>query len=924
MKKLLVPILATVVVVGAGGAWYVFGHTGDPIKNARLLLQKGDMRGAQIELRNAIKADPNNAEAHVRLAQLQLQNSDPIAAEKELKVARELKYEPKAIVPLLAQSFLAQQRFAEVLSEVQVDQTDPAEGARTLVLRAMAQIGLEKIIDARASLDEAQRLMPDNQDAALTLARISIIEKDLAGAERQVDRTLALNDKRADALVLKGQLRAAKGDHAAALDYLERAVAAAPGSMGMLLERANEYLVAGLDLKARADVNKVLATEPQNGGAVYLEMVLLIRAGRYADADLDLGKLASVIQRFPRGQYFQALIKSNLGQTEQAVDAALRYMTQVPDDLDGARLLARIELGAQRPERAVAVLTKAIAAGAMTAETLDLLGRAYAIQGKAQLASQTFQEASALAPASSEILTRLASTRMQLGDTPGATTALEKALDLRPAQPNAGEALVATALSSGEADKAEAALDRLRLQSGDTEAVGILAGMVKLARMDLEGARAQFDATAQKFPASNTARVNLGKVLMLLNRKPEAEEVFDGLLAKNRADLEALAPLMQALVQQDKLPQAIAVVQAARVAAPTNPALTAALVDLYVKAKEPRKALEVLHQALESGVPPPVLLAAQARAQAADGDVSSAKTTYRQILAGAPLDLAARRALVELSLNSNDADGAEEALQEGLKLSPGNLGIMNTLIFAAQRKSGITGALTMADELRRDPANLPASTVIKGDTYMGARRYGDAAAAFAAELKTNPSTALMLRTAGALASGGGQEQAAQQLRAWIAQRPEDADAAQMLASLDISAGRSQDAEQHLQTVLNKRPNDAVALNNLAWVYQTKGDPRARSMAQRAHILSPTGETSDTLGWILTKEGAASEALPLLQAAAVQRPNDKTVKFHLASALNATGKRDEAAQALDGILNDAADFDDRGAAKALLERIKARK
>jgi len=921
MKKLLTPIVITVVAIAAGGGWYLFGHTGDPIKNARLLLQKGDMRGAQIELRNAIKTDPNNAEAHMRLAQLQLQNSDPIAAEKELKVAAELKYDSKAIVPLLAQSYLAQQRFADVLAEVKVDQTDPAEGARTLVLRAMAQIGLEKIVDARASLSEAQRLMPENQDAALTLARVSIMEKDIAGAERQVDRVLALNDKRADALVLKGQLRAAKGDNAAALDYLEQAVVVAPSSMGMLLERANQYLVAGQDVKARADVAKVLATEPQNGGAIYLDMVLLIRAGRYADADLDLVKLASVIQRFPRGQYFQALIKSNLGQTEQAVDAAMRYMTQVPDDLDGVRLLARVELGAQRPERAVAVLTKAIAAGAVTAETLDLLGRAYAIQGKAQLAASTFQEASALAPASSEILTRLASTRLQLGDTPGATVALEKALDLRPAQPNAGEALVAAALSSGDAERAEAALDRLRQQAGDTEAVGILAGMVRLARMDLEGAREQFETTAKKFPNSNAAKINLGKVLMLQNRKPEGELVFDDLLAKNPADLEALAPLMQALVQQDKLPQAVAIMQAARAAAPNNPALTAALVDLHIKAKEPRKALDVLHQALENGVPPPVLLAAQARAQVADSDVGSAKTTYRQILAGAPLDLEARRALVELCLNSNDPDGAKEALQEGLKLSPGNLGIMNTLIFAEQRKSGITGALALADELRRDPANLPASSVIKGDAYMGVRRYADAAAAFTTELKANPSTALMLRTAGALASGGGQEQAAQQLRAWIAQRPDDADATQMLASLDISAGRAQDAEQHLQTVLNKRPNDAVALNNLAWIYQTKGDPRARALAQRAHILAPSGETSDTLGWIMTKEGAAMEALPLLQAAALQRPNDKTVKFHLASALNAMGKRDEATQALDGILNDAADFDDRNAARALLERIK---
>jgi len=901
MKKLLIPIIAAVVAIMAGGSWYVFGRSNDPIKNASYLLAKGDMRGAQIELRNAIKANPKNAEAHVRLAQLQLQGSDPVAAEKELKLARELKYDAKMVTPLLAQSYLAQQRFADVLSEIKTDGAHPVDDAKLLMLRAVAQIGLQDIPGARASLAEAQRLAPDNQDAPVTAARVFVIEKDLAGAERQIDRALAINDQRADALVLKGQLLAAKGDSAGALGYLERAVAAAPNAPGMRLERANQYLASGQDAKARADIDKVLAFQPQNGGAIYLDMVLKLRAGRYTDADVALETLMPVIDRFPRGRYFQALIKANLDQTEQAADAALRYVAQSPDDLEGVRLLARVELGARRPERAVAALVKAVAAGAGDAQTLDLLGRAYAVQGKTPEAANSFREAAALAPTNPAILTRLASAEMQLGDTLGATATLEKSLELAPAQPNAGEALVAAALGAGDTDKAQAALDRLRKQNGDTEAVGLLTGMVKLARMDLEGARAQFAGVAKQFPESRLGRLNLAKVLLLQDRRLEAEAVLDGLLAANRADAPALGTLLQALVQDNKLPQAIAAVEAARVAEPSNPALTAALVDLHIRAKEPKKALEVLHKALADGVPPPILLAAQARAQVADGDVSSAKVTYRQILAGTPGDQETRRALVEVSLNSNDADSAKQALREGLKLSPGNLGMMNTLISMEQRSGGIAAALALADELRRDPANMPAASVIKGDAYMAVRRFGDAAAAFSAELRTNPSTAVALRTAGAFASGGGQEQAAQQLRAWLAQHPDDVDATQVLASLDISAGRNQDAEQRLDSVLKKRPNDAVALNNLAWVYQARGDPRALGLALRAHLLAPSSETSDTLGWIMTKQGEATAALPLLQAASQQRPEDRSVKFHLATALNATGKRDEAAQALGLIL-----------------------
>ncbi len=922
MKKLLIPIVALIMAVMAGGGWYVFGRKNDPINNARILLTKGDMRGAQIELRNAIKDNPKNAEAHVRLAQLQLQTSDPVAAEKELKLARDLKYDATAIGPLLAQSYMAQQRFADVLSDVKPNNADPVANARVLVLRAVAQIGLQDVAGARASLAEAQRLEPGNQDAPITAARVFILDKDLPGAERQIDRALAINDRRADALVLRGQLQAAKGDGPGALEYIERAVAAAPGDPGIRLERANQYIASGEDAKARADIDKVLLSQPNSGGAIYLDMVLKLRAGRYADADLALERLTPIIDRFPRGRYFQALIKANLGQTEQAVDSALRYVAAAPADLDGIRLLARIELGARRPERAVAALVKAVAAGAADAQTFDLLGRTYALQGKTEEAASNFRAAAALAPTDPAILTRLASTQMLLGDTTGATAALEKSLDLAPAQSSAGEALVAAALSAGDADKAQAALDRLRKQGGDNEAVGLLTGMVSLARLDLEGARAQFAEVAKQYPDSKPARLNLAKVLLLQDRRAEAEAMLTEMLVKDHADSRALEALLRALVQDQKFPQAITAVEAARAAEPSNPALTAALADLHTRSKQPKKALDVLHQALVAGTPLPILLGAQARALAADGDVAGAKVAYRQILDGKPTDLEARRALVELSLNNNDTDGAKQALRDGLQLSPGNLGMMNTLVFVEQRSAGIAAALAIADELRRDPANMPAAAVVKGDAYMSARRFGDAAAAFSAELKTNPSSMLALRVAGALASGGGQEQAAQQLRTWLAQHPNDVDAAQMLASLDISTGRNQDAEQYLDAVLKQRPNDAVALNNLAWVYQAKGDARSLGLAQRAHLLAPSSETSDTLGWIMTNRGDAVAALPLLQTASLQRPEDRSIKFHLATALAASGKRDEAAQILTPILSDTVEFDGRGAARTLLGRIKA--
>ena len=60
----------------------------------------------------------------------------------------------------------------------------------------------------------------------------------------------------------------------------------------------------------------------------------------------------------------------------------------------------------------------------------------------------------------------------------------------------------------------------------------------------------------------------------------------------------------------------------------------------------------------------------------------------------------------------------------------------------------------------------------------------------------------------------------------------------------------------------------MALNNLAWLYQQKGDlAKARGVAEQAAAAAPrVAEIDDTLGWILLAQGEAGKALTHLSAA----------------------------------------------------------
>ena len=925
MKRILIVSgLALATAGAAAGGWWAYASMQDPLASGRQSMEAGDLRAAVLQLRNAVRNDPANAEANYRLGLVQLQLGDAVAAERQLKAAKAAGHEARAVAVPLAQSYLAQRKFKELLDEFPEDQPDAALAGPVLVLRGLAHLGLEDVAAARAALDRAEQVAPQLADAPLAAARVALAEQDFALAEQKVERSLALDARKADALLLKGQLLNARGNRQAALAALDAAVERSGGNPSALLERATVLIALNQDAKAKADADAALAADPRNAAPVYLQAVLLTRAGDHKAADQAFQRLSSVMGRFPRAYFFLAITKSHLGQTEQAADAARRYVARAPNDPDGVKLLARIELAAGRPDQAIEALKGLAAAGRADAEALDLMGRAQAMAGRTDQASQSFQRASQLAPQNAEILTRLASTRLQMGDAAGATGVLERSLELSPDQAKASEALVAAALAAGDVERARAALDKMRQQVGETEAVGNLAGTIRMAQFDLDGARAQFEDVVGRFPGSVAAKMNLARVLAMQGKAPDAARVLEDVLAAEPANTQALATLLQVLLAQNQVDRAVAAVERARAAAPANALLAATLSDLYVRSGEAKKALDLLGAVQPPGAAPaPALLGARARALLATGDRKGAREVYEQILAANPGDLEARRRLVDILLDAKDFDAVRAALRDGLRAAPGNPGMLQALVGVEMQDRGVDAALTLADQLKREAPTVPAAAALRGDVLMSARRFKEAAAAYAAELKATPNTAFAVRAATAYGAAGAPDQAARVLRERLAQQPDDADAAQLLATLDIAAKRMADAEKNLQVVLQKRPNDAVALNNLAWVYQSRGDGRAKALAQRAYLLAPAAETADTLGWVLTSQGDAAAALPLLRQAAAARANDPAVRFHLAQALGATGQREEAMKLLEALVSAPGEFDDKPAARKLLQELQAR-
>ena len=906
------------MVLGAWlGAWPLAAHA-DYMSNARASMKKGDLRSAQIDLRNAVRSDPQNAEAHYWLGRVAFELGDPVAAEREAQAARDRGFDPHQAVPLLAQALLAQNKFDQLLDTLKPEGKDPQLDAAILVSRGTAQVMLRRLDDAQKSFADAQAAAPNAVEPLLADARLAVARADLAGAQAKIDRAIAAQPKSAEALLAKSQLLRLKNDATGALSVLDELVTDQPSVMQARLDRASLELALAKPDAAKADIDTVLKGTPGNVQAIYLRAVMEAQAKNYKAADVDLERIAAYVGRIQRAYYLQAVVKEQLGQFEQAEDAARKYLGRAPNDLAAYKILARIQFAKRRPDQVIETLSRVVESGKADAETYDLLGRADAATNRATEAVTNFQKAEALAPNDVGLQTRLASVRMGMGDVDSAMGDLEHTLELAPKMPAVGEALFFASLATGDLSKAADSLARIRAAQGDSDVVENLEGLFKLAQIDLAGAQDSFAALVKKSPDFVPAKINLARVLAMRGHREEAESVLADVLAKRPAAEPALSMLASGYAQSGRQTLAITLLERAHIAEPANTRVTVNLGDLYIRSNEAQKAMDLANAEKGSAASSTEILSLRAAAQLAQGLKKEARATYTDILKGDPNVVGARRQLVALLVEAGDYESARNTITAGIAVSPRNFQLYQDLAMVDLKSIGVEAALATADRLMSQDRDFAALRALKGDIYLAANRPADAVAALTEAQAAFPSSQLVTRLAAAEIRSNRADDAVKLLTGWAGAHPDDMVATEQLSEIYIATNKLDLAATILQTILNQKPHDPIALNNLAWVYQQQGNPKALDLARQAYILAPGAQTADTLGWILTGEGKADTGVALLRQASAEAANDPRVQYHYAVALKDTGNKDEAIKRLTSVVASKGEFKEKAEAQQLLD------
>jgi putative PEP-CTERM system TPR-repeat lipoprotein len=890
--------------------------------DAKKAMEKGDHKTAQIQLRNAVRQDPNNIEARYDLGVVNLRLGDIAGAEKDLQLAVQGGFDTERSIPDYAVTLLLQRKFDKLLSDIKPGSFTPKLNARIHALRGSAHLGLNQAPDAERELRQSLQIQP-TAEAHVALARLSAFQRNVEEANKQAEAAVALDGANADAFLVRGELRRATGNLAGAREDYNKAVELNPRLINARIARADLSIVESKLEDIQADADAVLQLNPRHPHGLYLRALTLTQKNEMAKASEIMQQNQQFTQNYPPALYLSSVINFNLNRTQQAETELTQVLTARPGHLAARRLLAVIQLRRGEAEKALQTLMPVRESASKDVQFLALLGEAYMRLRRFDEATQTLEEAAKIDPANRGVLANLGASNLQQGQRDEGVAQLEAALAKDPTLTGASNLLVFTLIRERNFERARQVATDLRERLKDSPLPSFYLGLIALSEGKQDQAEGEFRRAIEISPTFRLATAQLATLKMGQGKFDEAQQIYERQLQASPRDADTMLSLADLEARRNQPDRAQQWLERAMATDERAIAPRFVLTELFIARNDLEKALVSGRDLMNIAPQDPRVIELMGRVHFANKDPQNAAALFRRAAALNPSAANVHLRLGEALLAANDDAGARIAFEEAIKLQPELQPAWTERVRLEAQKVGGPAALQVAERLRQQYPNAMPGDLMVGDLQLAFNRLPEARAAFESALQKGPSSDAVNRLfVIRLRSGEAPDQAVGFVRDWLKRYPQDAQVRFQLSSYLIENGRIPEAIIETEELQRRDPNNPVILNNLAWLYSQRKDPRAKELAERAHSLAPDAPAvTDTYGWILFNGGERDKGLELLRKAAQNAPREAQIQYHFAFALSETGQKDEAKAILREILGSRRVFVGRDDAVKLLQRLE---
>ncbi|MDA8621516.1 PEP-CTERM system TPR-repeat protein PrsT [Psychrosphaera sp.] len=848
---------------------------------AQQLAEKKQWAQATIELKNALKQEPEFAEARLLLADIYFQSGNFVFAEKEYLLAIEHNADLNKVLPNLFSTYIGLFKFEDVLlfdidglDGLSPEVIDAHNAYQVIALINMADSVAAKSIEINSDGQSKYKLLHQAYIASLD-NRETALEK--------LDAALDLDGKFSDAIFLKAILQTAKLNYSAAISSWEAYLELKPSHSIASLYLADTHNLNGQHEEASEIINKYLKKYPNSPTAKQIRAFSYFELDKYEEAYLDA---EFAYQNGLTSDGIRLLAGYSAFRTNK-LEQALNYLEPVAEKLGKnhpvhrAYMLTQYKLG----KNTDIIDTIDVEDGLDSIENQLLAASAYRLLANndshnAELAIDKLSQNSNLNRMQKF---QLALLKFSTNDKNAGIELLESAQQDDPTALNTSYALAKAYLQDSEFEKANHIAKQL--VNSEHQAHGYLLESEILEKQgNLDDALVSIDRAISLSPASYKFRIIQSRLLKQLGRINEAAEVVIKQL-NQKPDIPVLYVELYKLeaisdIEKRSLKQLSSYVE-------TNPEqhqLKLTLTQLLLEEGRLQEAYSVISSISPDHLSAPaVLMAQKSKLEIQLEQFSEADKTYKDWVSIEPNNPQARlQQIIYYDMVGNSQAALDASQRAYVKFADNDaIAMLNAHLLL---RSGNVNSANKIYKASSDRAKM---------TTVGKQVYGNI---LVLNNKTQDGLRLLLETHDEFTNHyniglivyayqklDSRETAIVFLDKYLGSNPNDLKSRFLLAN-ELMLTNPKRAITEYALILENTPNSLLALNNIAYLYQKEGElETADKYISQAVTQAPNNiNILDTAADIKLGLNLKAEAIILLESALKIDPNNQKIKNKLNS------------------------------------------